>query len=225
MRVPGVTARDDAPGPCAASTFRGVSEFRIDGPWAFAGLPPLARAELRRRRKSLIARASGHVLDLGGVDVDLKPYARRDDIASVTVVSPLRSERIRLIRQAKEVGVNLHLALTVPAGGRFDAIVSVARLVTASDPDLLVRRLVGLVGSDGRLLAVEPAAAVGLARRVQRAGAPLSKGFLGVDVALDVPDVLRRNGWFLTDTHKDTVSLTAAPLRTVVDITARRGSS
>jgi hypothetical protein len=202
-----------------------VSDFRIDGPWAFAGLPPLARAELRRRRKSLIARASGHVLDLGGVDVDLKPYARRDDIASVTVVSPLRSERIRLIRQAKEVGVDLHLALTVPAGGRFDAIVSVARLVTASDPDLLVRRLVGLAGSDGRLLAVEPAAAVGLARRVQRAGAPLSKGFLGVDVALDVPDLLRRNGWFLTDTHKDTVSLTAAPLRTVVDITARRGPS
>ena len=68
-----------------------MSDFRIDGPWAFAGLPPLARAELRRRRKSLIARASGHVLDLGGVDVDLKPYARRDDIASVTVVSPLRS--------------------------------------------------------------------------------------------------------------------------------------
>jgi hypothetical protein len=202
-----------------------VSDFRIDGPWAFAGLPPLARAELRRRRKSLIARASGHVLDLGGVDVDLKPYSRRDDIASVTVVSPLRSERIRLIRQAKEVGVNLHLALSVPAGGRFDAIVSVARLVTASDPDLLVRRLVGLAGSDGRLYAVEPAAAVGLARRVQRAGAPLSKGFLGVDVALDVPDLLRRNGWFLTDTHKDTVSLTAAPLRTVVDITARRGPS
>ena len=202
-----------------------MSDFRIDGPWAFAGLPPLARAELRRRRKSLIARASGHVLDLGGVDVDLKPYSRRDDITSVTVVSPLRSERIRLIRQAKEVGVDLHLALTVPAGGRFDAIVSVARLVTASDPDLLVRRLVGLVGSDGQLLAVEPAAAVGLARRVQRAGAPLSKGFLGVDVALDVPDLLRRNGWFLTDTHKDTVSLTAAPLRTVVDITARRGPS
>lgn len=202
-----------------------MSDFRIDGPWAFAGLPPLARAELRRRRKSLIARASGHVLDLGGVDVDLKPYSRRDDIASVTVVSPLRSERIRLIRQAKEVGVNLHLALSVPAGGRFDAIVSVARLVTASDPDLLVRRLVGLAGSDGRLYAVEPAAAVGLARRVQRAGAPLSKGFLGVDVALDVPDLLRRNGWFLTDTHKDTVSLTAAPLRTVVDITARRGPS
>ena len=202
-----------------------MSDFRIDGPWAFAGLPPLARAELRRRRRSLIARASGHVLDLGGVDVDLKPYSRRDDVTSVTVVSPLRSERIRLIRQAKEVGVDLHLALTVPAGGRFDAIVSVARLVTASDPDLLVRRLVGLVGSDGQLLAVEPAAAVGLARRVQRAGAPLSKGFLGVDVALDVPDLLRRNGWFLTDTHKDTVSLTAAPLRTVVDITARRGSS
>lgn len=165
------------------------------------------------------------MLDLGGVDVDLKPYARRDDVTSVTVVSPMRSERIRLIRQAKEVGVDLHLALTVPAGGRFDAVVSVARLVTASDPDLLVRRLVGLVGSDGRLLAVEPAAAVGLARRVQRAGAPLSKGVLGVDVALDVPDLLRRNGWFLTDTHKDTVSLTAAPLRTVVDITARRGPS
>ena len=50
-------------------------------------------------------------------------------------------------------------------------------------------------------------------------------GLLGVDVALDVPDLLRRNGWFLTDTHKDTVSLTAAPLRTVVDITARRGPS
>ncbi len=210
---------------CAPSTFRGVSDFRIDGPWAYAGLPPLARAELRRRRKGLIARTSGHVLDLGGVDVDLRPYARRDDIASVTVVSPLRSERIRLLRQAKEVGVDLHLALTVPAGGRFDAVVSVARLVTASDPDLLVRRILGLVGSDGRLYAVEPAAAVGLARRVQRAGAPLSIGVLGVDVALDVPDLLRRNGWFLTDTHRDTVSLTAAPLRTVVDITARRGPS
>ena len=217
--------QDDALARRAPSTFRSMSDFRIDGPWAFAGLPPLARAELRRRRKGLIARTSGHVLDLGGVDVDLRPYSRRDEIVSVTMVSPLRSERIRLIRQAKEIGVDLHLALTVPAGGRYDAVVSVARLVTAADPDLLVRRLLGLVGSDGRLVAVEPAAAVGLARRVQRVGAPFSKGVLGVDVALDVPDLLRRNGWFLTDTHRDTVSLTAAPLRTVVDITARRGPS
>ncbi|MFM7068623.1 MAG: hypothetical protein ACKOYM_04100 [Actinomycetes bacterium] len=200
-----------------------VSDFRIDGPWAFAGLPPLARAELRRRRRTLIQRASGRVLDLGGVDVSLRPYAGRDDISSVTVVSPLRSERIRLLRQAREVGVDLHLALSVPAGGRFDAVVSVARLVTATDPDLLARRLLGLVGGDGRLQAVEPAAAVGLARRVQRAGAPLSRGVLGVDVALDVPELLRRNGWFLSDLHKSTVSLTAAPLRTVVDLTARRG--
>lgn len=199
-----------------------MSDFRIDGPWAFAGLPPLARKELRRRRRSLISRSSGHVLDLGGVDVDLRPYARRDDIVSVTVVSPMRSERIRLLRQAKEVGVDLHLALAVPAGGRFDAIVSVARLVTAAQPDLLARRLLALAGRDGRLMAVEPAAAVGLARRVQRAGAPLSRGVLGVDVALDVPDLLRRNGWFLSDLHRSTVALTAAPLRTVVDLTARR---
>ena len=133
-----------------------MSDFRIDGPWAFAGLPPLARAELRRRRKSLIARASGHVLDLGGVDVDLKPYSRRDDIASVTVVSPLRSERIRLIRQAKEVGVNLHLALSVPAGGRFDAIVSVARLVTASDPLEVAYSAVRRVPSPRRASASTP---------------------------------------------------------------------
>lgn len=199
-----------------------MSDFRIDGPWAFAGLPPLARKELRRRRRALIARSTGHILDLGGVDVDLRPYSRRDDVVSVTVVSPLRSERIRLLRQARDVGVDLHLALAVPAGGRFDAVVSVARLVTAMQPDLLARRLLALVGGDGRLMAVEPAAAVGLARRVQRVGAPLSKGVLGVDVALDVPDVLRRNGWFLSDVHRDTVSLTAAPLRTVVDITARR---
>mgnify|MGYP006275047681 CR=1 FL=1 len=199
-----------------------MSDFRIDGPWAFAGLPPLARKELRRRRRALIARSTGHILDLGGVDVDLRPYSRRDDVVSVTVVSPLRSERIRLLRQAREVGVDLHLALAVPAGGRYDAVVSVARLVTAVQPDLLARRLLALVGGDGRLMALEPAAAVGLARRVQRVGAPLSKGVLGVDVALDVPDLLRRNGWFLSDTHRDTVSLTAAPLRTVVDITARR---
>jgi len=202
-----------------------MSDFRIDGPWAFAGLSPLARAELRRRRRALIDRAHGSVLDLGGIDVDLSPYANHSNITSVTVVSPLRSERIRLLRQARELDVDLHLALRVPAGGKFDAVVSVARLVTAAQPAILVRRLSNILSTDGRLLALEPAAAVGLARRVQRAGAPAAKGFFGVDVALDVPDLLRNNGWFLTDVHRQTVSLTAAPLRTVLDITARRGSN
>ena len=185
----------------------------------------MARAELRRRRRALIDRAHGSVLDLGGIDVDLSPYANHSNITSVTVVSPLRSERIRLLRQARELDVDLHLALRVPAGGKFDAVVSVARLVTAAQPAILVRRLSNILSTDGRLLALEPAAAVGLARRVQRAGAPAAKGFFGVDVALDVPDLLRNNGWFLTDVHRQTVSLTAAPLRTVLDITARRGSN
>lgn len=199
-----------------------MSDFRIDGPWGFAALPPLARAEVRRLRRVTARSARGRVLDLGGPDVDLGPYAGRDDVSSVHLVSPVRSERLRQARSARDLGLELHLEATVPPAGRFDSVLSVVRLVSAVDAGRLAHSLLRLAAPEGQLLVAEPTTAGGPVGRLRRFGAPVVRDLFGIDPDFDPPALLRGAGWHVAEVRRERVSLLAAPLRSVVLVTARR---
>src|SRR5438105_1544554 len=121
-------------------------------------MAPVERAGLTDRRRSLLARARGRVLEVGGgTGVNLPLYR---DVVSVTVLEPDAHMRRRLLDRVVQatVPVEVHEAGIDDApfaDGSFDTVVTSLVLCSVPDLDGALARIRRWLAPDGRLLFLE----------------------------------------------------------------------
>jgi SAM-dependent methyltransferase len=145
-------------------------------------MAPSERAGLADRRRRLLSRASGRVLEIGGGTGANLPHYR--DVESVTILEPDRAMLRRLADRvtAAAVPVELHEAGIEDAAlpdAAFDTVVSTLTLCSVDDPDRALASVRRLLAPGGTFLFVEHVAGTGLRRRVQRLAAPLWRRLAG----------------------------------------------
>jgi SAM-dependent methyltransferase len=168
-------------------------------------LPPEAQLLVRARRRLLLARASGRVLDLGGADAHRARWADAGDRAVVL-----------------DGAADARLDRLVADGERFDTVVSVFQLTASPDLDARLDQVGALLGDEGRLLFLEPGRLVRAGGRVQRLASPAVAAVTGWRVDRDIPGSLRQAGLSVTDLERHRVRTLQWWLRQVVEGTAHR---
>jgi ubiquinone/menaquinone biosynthesis C-methylase UbiE len=121
--------------------------------------PSLAPGELtgfRRRRRQLLARARGRVVELGaGTGLNLRHYP--DDVEELILVEPEASMRRKLARRAgREVQIVDAVAERLPFDDHsVDTVVSTLVLCTVDDPQRALQEIARVLRPDGELLFAE----------------------------------------------------------------------
>lgn len=169
-------------------------------------LPPEAQLLVRARRRQLVRRARGRVLDLGGADAH---HALWDQVPGPDVV-------------VLDGAADPRLGQLAETGATFDTVVSVFQLAASADLEAQLVRLRSLVGDAGHLLFLEPGRRIGLGGRVQGAVAPGVGALTGWRVDRDVPMALRRSGLSVIELERHRVATLQPWLRQVVEGTAHR---
>ncbi len=142
---------------------------------------PLEAGYLGERRTSLLAGATGHVLDLGaGTGANL--FHLPTGVERVTAIEPEPAMARRLRRRVATTAIGPMAVEVIEAPGEalpvasdsIDVVVATLVLCTVEDPELTVAEIHRVLKPDGRLLLLEHVAAPpGTARRrVQRAIGP-----------------------------------------------------
>lgn len=140
------------------------------------------------RRRAVAGQAVGRVLDLGGWLDHLDAYTAATSVCvlgspppGLAVATPVWFRDLRLDEAA-----------LAGEGGRFDSIVSLARLPLVADPGSLLDIVAALAAPGGRLLFLEPTrpADTVVPRRGASAPVPVRHARFG----RDVPALLRRIG-------------------------------
>lgn len=170
-------------------------------------LPPEAQLLARARRRELVRRAGGRVLDLGGADTHHSLWDDRPGGAAAVVL---------------DGGDDPRLADLVAAGERFDTVVSVFQLAASDDLPALLGRVRDLLGDEGRLLFLEPTLVPGRTSRLQRLAAPGVAAVTGWRTDRDVPMALRRAGLSVTDVERHRVPTLQPWLRQLAEGRAHR---
>jgi len=158
-------------------------------------LPPEAQLLVRARRRALVGRARGRVLDLGGADAHRAQWGTGDAVVLDGAGDPRLAD----------------------LDGPFDTVVSVFQLAAASDLAATLARIRVLLAEDGRLLFVEPGRLVRLGGRVQRLVAPPLGAVAGWRADRDIPGELRAAGLSVTDVERHRVPTLQPWLRQVVE--------
>jgi len=116
-------------------------------------------AGMRRKRRALLAEASGRVLEIGaGTGLNLAHYL--DEIDELVLVEPEPAMRERLARRIRRAGRQAAV-IDVPAealpfaDGSFDTVVCTLVLCTVSAPDRALGEIRRVLRPDGRLLFIE----------------------------------------------------------------------
>jgi SAM-dependent methyltransferase len=141
-------------------------------------------AGLADRRRHLLARARGDVLEIGGgTGANLVHYPRTG-VDRVVVVEPDGAMRRRLLKRVATATVPVEVHETgiedaVFADGSFDTVVSTLVLCTVPDPHTALTRVRGLLRPGGSLLFLEHVAGIGLRLRLQRLASPLWQRLAG----------------------------------------------
>jgi len=141
-------------------------------------------AGLADRRRHLLARARGDVLEIGGgTGANLQHYPRTG-IDRVVVVEPDAAMRRRLLTRVTTAPVQVEVHETgiedaAFADGSFDTVVSTLVLCTVPDPQAALTRIRGLLRPGGSLLFLEHVAGLGMRLRLQRLVSPLWQRMLG----------------------------------------------
>jgi ubiquinone/menaquinone biosynthesis C-methylase UbiE len=123
----------------------------------FLGVAELAG--MRRSRRTLLARASGRVLEIGaGTGLNLAHYP--DQLHKLVLVEPEPAMRERLTRRIRRAGRQAAVvdapAEALPfANGSFDTVVCTLVLCTVSAPDRALGEIGRVLRPDGRLLFIE----------------------------------------------------------------------
>ena len=164
---------------------------------AWWGLPPEVTAEVARRRRDLLDRGRGRLLDL---DEPGAPAALEAASAQATAAPGS--------------------ALT--AGERYDTIVSTCRLVELADLGRALAGLDLLLAEGGELFLVEPAnwpGAIGLVASSLGAWLPAARG---LHLSRDVVRTVRSVGLTPADVDRFTIATPVWPLRRFVQVRAVR---
>lgn len=169
-------------------------------------LPPEAQLVTRARRRALVRRATGRVLDLGGADTHRALWAAAR-MAPVEVLAG---------------GGDPRLTQLAAAGERFDTVVSVFQLASAPDLGPLLAAVRSLLSDDGALLFLEPTRVTGPSGRLQRLAAPVAATTTGWRTDRDIPMALRRAGLSVTDVDRHRVPTLQPWLRQLVEGRAHR---
>ncbi len=157
---------------------------------------------MRARRRALLGPAHGRLLDLGGADTHGTLWERSPQVRGATVLDGADDPQ---------------LAALATAGERFDTVVSVFQLATASDLDATLHAVRAVLAEDGRLLFVEPGSQVGLTGRLQRLVASPLGGMTGWRADRDIPMALRAGGLSVIDIRRHRVLTVQLWLRQVLD--------
>lgn len=141
-------------------------------------------AGLGDRRRHLLARARGDVLEIGGGTGANLPHYPRTGVARVVVVEPDGAMRRRLLQRVAVAPVAVEVHETgiddAPfADGSFDTVVSTLVLCTVPDPQAALGRIHRLLKPGGSLLFLEHVAGIGLRLHLQRLVSPLWQRMLG----------------------------------------------
>ena len=185
-------------------------------------MTPVDQALLRSRRRRLLQRARGRVLELGGAGgVNFEHY-RPSEVSSLAVVGADASSRDRLARSAARRGLTgFELVDQGTLEGWFDTIVAIFTLSARDDlPGDLVS-LADRLAPDGRLLFLDhsPRRPPGLVTELSR---PLWR-FLadGFVAGRDLPGALRTSGFTIVDIERFGLPTLTLPLRSCVAGVAR----
>jgi SAM-dependent methyltransferase len=145
---------------------------------------PSEHAGLADRRRRLLAKAQGVVLEVGGGTGANLPLYPSVGVSRVVVLEPDGAMRRRLHARVATATVPVEV---VGAGiedapladGSFDTVVSTLVLCTVTDPVAALHRMRALLRPDGRLLFLEHVAGAGLLGRAQHAARPVWQRLLG----------------------------------------------
>lgn len=157
---------------------------------------------VRSRRRALVQRGRGRVLDLGGADAHRSLWTSASGVESVTVLDGAGDTR---------------LADLAGGAARFDTVVSVFQLAGTDRLEASLSHLRSVLADGGELLFLEPARLVGLAGRVQRAVAPPLGALTGWRLDRDVPMALRDSGLSVTSIRRHRVPTLQWWLRQLVE--------
>ncbi len=151
-------------------------------------LPPGVLSAVRARRRALVRRARGRVLDLGGADAHRSLWSTIEPVTDVVAAG----------------GADLapHLEHLARSGERFDTVLSVFRLTAVGDLDGALGSIETVLADGGALLFLEPGLRRGALGRGQRLVAPGVEMTSGWHVERDIPAALRRSGLSVIDIER-----------------------
>jgi SAM-dependent methyltransferase len=168
----------------------------------------LAASEARgltTRRHTLLATATGRVLEIGaGTGLNLRHY-RSERVRSIVALEPDPAMRARLEWRAETIAVPVEVAAAtvdgadLPEAG-FDTIVVTLVLCSVPDPARAASAMARWLVPGGRVLFIEHVAAIGFRGRLQRAVTPLwSRVAGGCHLDRHTLDTLRQAGLSVSD--------------------------
>jgi SAM-dependent methyltransferase len=187
-------------------------------------LPPAALVVLRDRRRRLLGRPTGRVLDLGGCEAHV-PLLSSSAATSIVVLTTPEERGARLRRRAADAPIEVDVRdATIDeladAGERFDTVVSVLQLSLDDDLEAGMRTIGRLISPDGVLLFLEPTTERGLTARVQHLLGPATRLTTGRRPDRDLTGSARAGGLLVTDCERLTMP-TLWPFRAFVEGVAR----
>ena len=187
-------------------------------------LPMELAPALAAHRRTLAARATGRVLDLGGWNDHLSSYRIGEEVESVTMLDRLGDVRAGTGRDDPPGVTRLDVALDDVddlALGPFDTVVSLIRTPLVADLDRMLDLVFDLMAEGAHLLLLEPVRREGRLGRLLAIGGSLNRAAGGLHVDRDIPARLRDRGLVVTDLTRFEVPTVSAPLRPFIDATAR----
>lgn len=188
-------------------------------------LPIELAPALAERRRSIAARATGRVLDLGGWADHLGAYRLGGGVDSVTMLDRVGDVRAGTGRADPEGVTRLDVgfdALAASGSGPFDSIVSLIRLPLVENLDRFFDTAFGLLADGGCLYFVEPVRRSGRVGRLLAVGGAVGRAAGGLHLDRDLPAEIRRRGMVVTDLTRFEVPTLSAPFRPFVEAVARR---
>jgi SAM-dependent methyltransferase len=190
-------------------------------------LAPSEAGGLADRRRQLLGRARGQVLEIGaGTGLNLAYYPS-GPVSSVVALEPDGAMRRHLQTRAEQAPVPVEVA---PASiddaefpdGSFDTIVSTLVLCTVPDPAAAAVRMRRWLAPGGHLLYLEHVRAPGWRFYLQRAATPLWKVAVGgCHLDRDILGAVRGAGFLIADCDRFAMPAGGPLLRTCVQGMAR----
>jgi hypothetical protein len=187
-------------------------------------LPMEMAPALAERRRSVAARTTGRVLDLGGWADHLGAYRLGEAVESVVMLDRVGDVRAGTGRDDPPGLTRLDVgfdALSASGLGPFDAIVSLIRLPLVENLDRFFRTAFDLLADGGSLYFVEPVRRAGRFGRVLAMGGFVGRVAGGLHLDRDLPAEIRSRGMVVTDLARFEVPTLSAPFRPFVEAVAR----